>query len=378
MGKKLRILFLDTKPVRRGAQVFVQALKEQFEVSNLSVYRMFLYREDQYDNLTLSKSDKVFNFWDNHWMEKWFLFQPKLFFRLAREIRHLNPDIVLCNGSRTLKYAALVKKTSKNLNSKWIYRVIDSSKYWNNKFIITSLYRFCIIPTMDASVGVSQKSLSEMKSHYGFNKPAVAIPRALDVSHFSGFIPKVDSRIKWKIDDNAFVILFLGNFAKQKRPDRFIQLVAALKGIHPNIHGLMVGDGPLKNDIIKEVSKLKIENEVTFAGYHQDVRPFIAMSQLLVLTSDTEGMPGVILEAAAMKVMSVCTNVGGINEFIVNYKSGILIDDRLVDNFVIEIDRLILNKSLRESISNRAFTEVCEKYDLKGIADKYLNFFNAL
>ena len=71
MEKNLSILFLDTRPVRRGAQVFIHELKKQFDQSGITVRRIYLYREDIFECLPLDDKDRVLDFRDNHWMEKW-------------------------------------------------------------------------------------------------------------------------------------------------------------------------------------------------------------------------------------------------------------------------------------------------------------------
>jgi hypothetical protein len=181
MEKNLRILFLDTRPIRRGAQVFVHELMHRFSLEGLPVRRIFLYEENNYEQLPLDEHDLVLPFRDNHIYEKFPTIQPKLVKNLAREIKMFAPEVILCNGSRTLKYAAVVKKCYPSIKAKWVYRVIDSALFWNKRLLTKYYYKHFVIPSMDGAVGVSQKSLDEMIQHYGFNKPSVCIPRAIDV-----------------------------------------------------------------------------------------------------------------------------------------------------------------------------------------------------
>lgn len=111
-----------------------------------------------------------------------------------------------------------------------------------------------------------------------------------------------------------------------------MQIIHDLQNDIPNIHGLMVGDGPLRSAVQEQVMQLDIQGKITLAGYQRDVRPWLAMSDVLLLTSDTEGMPGVVLEAAAMKVPSISGNVGGVGEFIQNGYNGLLVDWNLSNN----------------------------------------------
>ena len=374
MENNLKIMFLDTRPVRRGAQVFIHELKNQFQQDGITVSRIFLYEENVFQCLPLNASDSVLPFRDNHIFEKTLSFQPALLFELIKKIRAENPDIILCNGSRTLKYAALVKRLSGNLKAKFVYRVIDSAVYWNKRSLSRIFYRYWVIPAMDAAVGVSKKSLSEMIRHYAFNKPAVSIPRAVDIPFFSDFSPAVDLRKQWGVPENAFVVLFLGNFTKQKRPDRFIEIIEKVRLHHPQIHGLMVGDGPLRNEIINSCKTLGLEQNFTFTGYQQDVRPFIYLCDLLMLTSDTEGMPGVVLEAAAMERCTLTGAVGGVKEFVDSGKNGIITETLFTTSFVHHLENLIDQKERVEDMALLARSKVINEFSLESIGKQYLNF----
>lgn len=375
MENNLRVLFLDTRPIRRGAQVFVHELKSRFKQDGIAVKRVFLYKESNYEQLILDETDIVLPFNDNNIFEKFPTVHPRIIIELAKEIKAFSPDIILCNGSRTLKYAAVVERFYPSIKSKWIYRVIDSAVYWNRKSLTQLYYKHWVIPAMDAAVGVSQRSLDEMIQHYSFKKPSVCIPRAVDIDHFANFIPELGARQKVGIQEDAFVLLFLGNFTTQKRPDRFIDIINSVKESIPNVHGLMVGDGPLRSAVNNQISTLSLENNITCVGYKKDVRPWISMSDVLLLTSDTEGMPGVVLEAAAMKKITISTDVGGVREFIKHEENGYVITNENLNEFKKYIVLLNTNKELNIEMSIICFENVLERYNILEIKKLYLNFF---
>ncbi len=375
MENNLRVLFLDTKPIRRGAQVFVHELKSLFKEDGIAVKRIFLYKESNYEQLILDETDIVLDFNDNNIFEKFPTVHPSIIIKLAKEIILFSPDIILCNGSRTLKYAAVVKRFYPSIKSKWIYRVIDSAVYWNQKSLTLIYYKHWVIPAMDAAVGVSQRSLDEMIQHYSFNKPSICIPRAVDINHFANYIPEAGARQKVGIPTDALVLLFLGNFTKQKRPDRFIDIINSVKESIPNIHGLMVGDGPLRSAINDQLSTLSLEKIITCVGYKKDVRPWISMSDVLLLTSDTEGMPGVVLEAAAMKVLSISGNVGGVAEFIDHGVNGFFVDWNSPNMPGLTIGKIIKENQDLKIIGNCASAKVKYKFSIQIIFKNYYNFF---
>lgn len=374
MEKKLKVLFLDTRPIRRGAQIFVQELKQRFSKEGHHVKRIFLYEEKMYEQLPLDDHDLVMPFRDNHFFEKFPTIHPLLVYKLGMAIKAFSPDVILCNGSRTLKYAAVVKRSFSSISAKWIYRVIDSAVYWNKRSLTQLYYRYFVIPAMDGAVGVSQKSLEEMIAHYGFKKPSVSIPRAIDVDHFANYKPDNNARENVGISEDAFVLLFLGNFTSQKRPDRFVRIIHGLKNDIPNIHGLMVGDGPLKIYVEEQVKQLGIEDRITYAGYQRDVRPWISMSDVLLLTSDTEGMPGVVLEAGAMKKITISNIVGGIFELIEDGVNGYLIVGGDIDLFMKRVVDIYKYPNKRLSFEKSNFQKISQSNSIAKIFESYLVF----
>lgn len=378
MEKKLSVLFLDTRPIRRGAQIFVQEIKHRFSQEGYQVKRIFLYKEKNYEQLSLDECDLVMPFRDGHFFEKIPTVHPLLVYKLGKAIKAFSPDVILCNGSRTLKYAAVLKICFPGISAKWIYRVIDSAVYWNKRSLTQLYYRHFVIPAMDGAVGVSQKSLEEMIAHYGFKKPSVCIPRAIDVDHFSKYKPEINARENAGISNDAFVLLFLGNFTTQKRPDRFIQIIHGLQNDIPNIHGLMVGDGYLKVEIEEQVKQFKIQERITYVGYQRDVRPWIAMSDVLLLTSDSEGMPGVVLEAGAMKTSTISSCVGGIKEVISDKENGFLVMNGDINEFIAKILELKQSSELRYKFERGIFESVNYRYSLDTIFINYKNFFKTI
>ena len=172
-----------------------------------------------------------------------------------------------------------------------------------------------------------------------------------------------------------FVLLFLGNFTKQKRPDRFIDIINSVKESIPNVHGLMVGDGPLRLAVNGQISTLSLENNITCVGYKTDVRPWISMSDVFLLTSDTEGMPGVILEAAAMKKITISTDVGGVREFIKHEENGYIITNKNLREFETNLIQLVNNKNINVRLSDSCFKRVALNYNLSSIENDYQGFF---
>src|SRR4029078_8561639 len=93
-----------------------------------------------------------------------------------------------------------------------------------------------------------------------------------------------------------------------KRPERFIDLAVAVARRHPNALFLVAGRGDLLDSLVERARPL--EGRVRFLGWRSDVATVYAASDVIVLTSDNEGMPVSLIEAASVGTPAVTTRVG--------------------------------------------------------------------
>jgi glycosyltransferase involved in cell wall biosynthesis len=368
----MKVILLDTYPVRRGSQVFFEELAESFVDKEIEVKKIYLYKYESDVRIQINHQDILLNGQQNNLFEKFPTVQPKLLFQLVKVVNQFKPDVILLNGSRTLKYAVFAKPFFKQ-KTKLIYRIIDSVVFWNPSSIKQFYYKNIILKNIDAAIGVSQSSLNDVIKLYHFKKLHTVIHRCFNSSKIN--LNNVDLQNQLEVEKkDKIIILFLGNLTKQKRPERFVETVSLLKDKYENCFGWIVGDGVLKQEVINKVEALNIVDRIKFWGYQKNVFPFIANADILLLTSDTEGLPGVTLEAGYFKVPTVCPNVGGVKEFIINDNYGFVLDNAKPASFAEAISTLIAKPELREKIGNNAKQKVIESFDITVISKKYVDF----
>lgn len=373
----MRILFLDTKPIRRGAQVFLDDLSRQFVAKNAVVKKVYLYRYDLDVKLELMPGDSELNGDDSHIFEKIPTVHPRLVKKLVQVIREFEPDVILLNGSRTLKYGAAAKRFLPS-RIKWVYRIIDSPKFWNRNPFKQWYYRNLVLSQIDAAVGVSAASLNDMVTLHGFKKPSTVIHRAINEEKFNQVPEKKEARHSLGLNQDDKVILFLGNLTPQKRPDRFVEIINALHKQIPNTKALIVGDGVLREETEKQVSNLDLNQQVIFCGYQKDVTRFIAASDLLILSSDTEGLPGVVLECGYLGVPTVSGDVGGIRECVETGVTGYVLDDKKTSSYVEKAVELLTDETCRKSMGEKQQQKVKSGFTMDKVIDKYDGFFTTI
>ncbi len=127
------------------------------------------------------------------------------------------------------------------------------------------------------------------------------------------------------IQDTDFVYIFVGRLVGDKGIN---ELIEAFKQIQrPNIKLLLVGAEERGLDPLKEATIQEIENNknIIAVGFQTDVRPYFAIADALVFPSYREGFPNVVMQAGAMGLPSVVSDINGCNEIIVNNKNGVIV-----------------------------------------------------
>ena len=167
--------------------------------------------------------------------------------------------------------------------------------------------------------------------------------------------------------------------AHYKNHAGFLRIADAVHRRMPEVEFLLVGDGPLRAEIEQQASALGLREHVSFLGDRRDIPAILASSDIAVLTSDSEGLSNVILEAMAASVPVIAYAVGG-NPELVNDDRGALIPAGNESEFANAICRLLSDSSLRreQGRNARRFAEenfslnrVCRQYE-----DLYLNLLD--
>jgi glycosyltransferase involved in cell wall biosynthesis len=150
------------------------------------------------------------------------------------------------------------------------------------------------------------------------------------------------------------LIVQVAQLVGHKDPLNFVRAMVRVRELVPGVHGLLVGDGPLRPDVEREIRTLGLEANVHLAGYRTDADSLLAAADVACLSSREEGMGSVLLDALAFGLPVAATRAGGIPEVIVDGQCGLLAD---VENPVAlgdAIARLIRDDSLRARVRANA------------------------
>lgn len=231
-------------------------------------------------------------------------------------------------------------------------------KYYNLKFIDNLLWKYFrwFHEKCDRNYCPSYSSYQLLKNKGIYNFQI--INNGIDTSEFSPKYRDVNFRKKYNIDDKI-VILFVGRLAAEKDIDVFINVAKKLNTKYEDdIHFLMVGDGPMKNDIINS----NIPN-LTLTGFlhGKELAKAYASSEIFFFPSSTETYGNVILEAMASGLATVACKKGGILENVIHGHNGLLCNEKNVQDFYNAVERLILDKNSRDTFAQNGLKQAENK-----------------
>ena len=177
----------------------------------------------------------------------------------------------------------------------------------------------------------------------------VVIPSGVDSKHFNPErydVKKQAREIKNQLNINDEIVVgYVGRLYPAKGLDYLLRAVKELQGKYSNIIVLMVGDGALRNRLEAMARDLGVKS--IFVGWQRDAAPYYALMDVFALPSFFEGLPNVILEAMAMKIPVVATEVGGNPDILSNGENGFLVPVRDVRQLALALEKLIADETLR-------------------------------
>jgi len=179
----------------------------------------------------------------------------------------------------------------------------------------------------------------------------VSAPAGIDIQQFSLTRNLPDIKEKYNINDK-FLIGIVSVLRSWKGHKYLIEAINILKNKIPNIHLIIVGDGPKKNSIEQLIKELDLETYITLTGYQKDPAAFFKAMDIMVLPSYAgEATSQVLPQAMAMKTPIIATHAGGLSEVVIDKETGLVIKPKDSQSIADAIYTLFTNEELKEKIS---------------------------
>lgn len=252
---------------------------------------------------------------------------------------------------------------------------------------IHSIYKEGVLEGVDSSSG----KVISISSNYLLNKTntIIAISNAVKVSLIEAGINESKIKVIYNGVGNSesiksqnnkkYTIGFIGRLHYEKGPDILIDAFKILSEKYKNQMRLrIVGDGPMKMQIVDLIKEREIEDLCEIKGYVADSISEYAELDVLVLPSREEGMGLVLLEAFSAKVPVVASEVGGVTELIENCKTGILFEAEKSEVLANSLEKLYTNPVLAQNLVNKAYMVWEQNYTISIFVQEHIELLNKM
>jgi glycosyltransferase involved in cell wall biosynthesis len=200
----------------------------------------------------------------------------------------------------------------------------------------------------------------------------------IDTSHFNPEVYSASENQSLKekigIQPNDFVFAFVGRLVGDKGINELVGAFGTLSEQNKAVKLLLVGPyeaelDPLKADTLRAITNNK---QIISVGYQQDVRPYFTISDVFVFPSYREGFPNVVMQAGAMGLPSIVSDINGCNEIIEHKKNGLIISVKDTDELFDAMSLLLINTDLMSDLKKNAIKMISSRYEQKIVWDALL------
>jgi len=239
------------------------------------------------------------------------------------------------------------------------------------KFVSVKIANKILIPLTlhlaDVITSVSHTFVPSSKLLPRYLEKLVVIPNGADSRCVD------DKNIQKKKKDKK-IILFVGSLVKRKNPDKLMHAFSMMSehNCSNNIKLVYIGDGPMKDELIKLAKKLGLDSKVEIKGFVSEEKKweYYKFAYVFSLPSSDECFPLSILEAMSCGIPVVVSNIPAFREYVYDGKNGIMVDPENIKEFSETLKHIVMNPKLAKKIG-RIAKRIAEKYSWDNIVDRY-------
>lgn len=190
----------------------------------------------------------------------------------------------------------------------------------------------------------------------------------IDTSYFNPELYSDEQNLKLKnelgIQADDFVFIFVGRLVKDKGINEMVAAFEHVQKENTKVKLLLIGDyendlDPLNSQTVESINN---NPSIIAAGFKNDVRPYLSVANVLVFPSYREGFPNVVMQAGAMGLPSIVSNINGCNEIIIEHENGLIIPVK---------DEIAIVSAMKTVLSNSLLTAKMKENSRKMIVSRY-------
>ncbi len=268
----------------------------------------------------------------------------RAFVSLVKEIRDFKPDVIHTHTAKAglLGRIASIVSLHPSIRVHTFHGHLLNGYFGTFKTSLVVLVEKILASFTDCLLAVGDKVRQDLlAAGVGNSKNFELMPPGLEVAKLPS---KKDAQELYGLDSNSLKCALIGRVTQIKRPDRFLDVVAEVKKRRLEIEFLMVGDGDLLDDCRQRIANEELPVKVL--GWQSEIERVLAVTDIVILTSDNEGTPLSLIQAGMAALPVVTTNVGSISEVVVDGVTGIITNVDVME-LVDALEELVENVGLR-------------------------------
>ncbi len=311
----------------------------------------------------------------------------KCLIRLVHIFRRERPFIVHAN---TPKGSLLSMVASKLVNVPHRLYLVTGLRYQGvtgfKRFLLQTMERItcaCATRVIPEGYGVKEVLYGDNITHKPLDVIHNGNINGIDTEYYScDAIPesKLKIRARLGIEDNSFTFIYVGRIVKDKGMNELAEAIRLLENDKLIFNLILVGRFESDLDPLAFGNEVFFRSDqcVKYVGYQKDVRPFLKAADALVFPSYREGFPNVVLQAGAMGLPAIVTDINGSNEIIVEGRNGTIIPPKDTMSLYESMRWFIYNERTVKSFASYSRERIHSLYEQKDVWAALLDMYNSL
>lgn len=291
-------------------------------------------------------------------------------FRLARELRRFRPRLLqtfLFHANIAGRLAGKLARVPRIVSG---IRVAERRSRWH---LPVDRYTNCLV---DGNVCVSQ-AVAEFSYHAGLSRhKTLVIGNGVEFGPIAAAMPL--DRESLGLPADARVLLSVGRLDHQKGYHYLIDAMPALVREFENVHLLLVGEGPAREELASRIVENQLQKRVHLLGWRDDIPRLLKTAEVFVSSSLWEGLPNAVLEAMAAGLPIVATSVEGSSELLTDGQTGRLVAPRSSSDLQEALEWMLRNPAVAQQWGQAAQVQAKTNWTWDAICEHYACLYRSL
>ncbi len=306
----------------------------------------------------------------------------KIDWRAVRELsQHIDDrkvDVVMCINNYPLLYGWLARRLSRRKPA--LIALFHSTLLGTLKEKLQMLFYFPLFRASDVLLYVSENQRVYWRARGLRARQDIVVHNGIDVEHFVnqwGPDEKIAMRQRFGFSPDDYVVGLCAAMRPEKAHGDLLVAVARLRQQGLNVKCLLIGDGPERTAIERKTAELGLTACVKITGFMTDVRPVMCACDVMALVSHAETFSVAALEAMALDIPMIMTDIGGAREQIAEGVNGFLYPPKDIDTLIQRI-RQLSDPESRKRMGAAARKMVVDRFSVGKMVEQYSTVLGAL